>query len=112
MDHKVWRGGYTPNVHVGGHSAPAALVCIRWKRKNGEQTESPHFLFEGDEAEVEFSPLRDLIVIPFTECEAVGRLLVIDHASVIMMGRVISVQHDGELLTEPQKLKYIGWAKQ
>ena len=79
----------------------AAMTSIRWKRaRGGERVESPQFVEEGDEADVEFSPLRDLIVAPFAECKAFGKLLVMDHASVIMWGRVLSVQHHGELLFE------------
>eukprot|EP01084_Bolivina_argentea_P110536 197333_1 len=90
-----YRGGYTPSVHVMCHRSPAAMIKILWKKKKGtnEKIENPEWIEQGDEAEVEFSPVKQLVVKPFDECKRFGRIIVMDHCNVIMIGKVLSVSY-------------------
>jgi len=90
------RGGFTPSVHIRTAKAPCRLMAINWrkgKKTNKQKIENPPFVESGDTAEVVFKPKKPLYVEAYADCEGLGRVAVMDSNSLIMLGRVSSVEY-------------------
>jgi len=99
MQGGVLKGGFTPSIHVRTAKAPCQLTKILWKR--GKKTanakvENPLFIEAGDEAEVIFTPSKDICVDAYDVCKPLGRMAAMDSNSLIMLGRVLEAEKDLE----------------
>jgi len=88
------KAGYCPIAYVRtGHSA-VKMTKINWKvgKETGNQkVEDPVSLKSNEMAECVFVPQQPLVVDTFKNCEGLGRVAIMEGASVIMLGKVVSV---------------------
>jgi elongation factor 1-alpha len=63
------------------------------KKTGNEKQESPAFLEQGDNAEVEFIPQQPIYLESFESCEGLGRVAVMDSNQLVMLGKVMSVKY-------------------
>ena len=90
-----FEGGYTPSIHVRTGRAPCQMAAINWKMGKSTsncKVEGVPYVEAGDMAEVVFRPKMPLVVIPFDECKPFGRIAVMDHNSMTMLGKVVKVK--------------------
>jgi len=83
--------GYTPIGFVRTARAPIKMTAIKWKvskETGGQKAENPPFLKANDMAEVVFAPVLPLVVDSFKNCEGLGRIAVMEGASVVMLGKI------------------------
>merc|ERR1712244_1338 len=69
---EVYKGGFTPSIHIRTAKAPCQMVDIKWKMgksTNNQKVEGPMYIEAGDQAEVVFHPKLRLVVSPFDECK-------------------------------------------
>eukprot|EP01084_Bolivina_argentea_P228773 386298_1 len=93
---EVYKGGFTPSIHIRTAKAPCQMVKINWKMgksTNNQKVEDPLYIEAGDQAEVIFHPKLPLVVSPFDECKPLGRIAAMDSNSLIMLGKVIKVEY-------------------
>jgi elongation factor 1-alpha len=86
--------GYTPIGFVRTARAPIKMTGINWKvskETGGQKAENPPFLKANDMAEVVFAPVLPLVVDSFKSCEGLGRIAVMEGASVVMLGKITTV---------------------
>jgi elongation factor 1-alpha len=90
----VYKGGFTPSIHIRTAKSPCQMVKIAWKMgksTNNTKAEGFDFIEAGDQAEVVFKPKMPIVVQPFDVCKPLGRVAAMDSNSLIMLGKVISV---------------------
>lgn len=90
--------GYTPVACVRTSKAAIKMVAINWrmnKDTGNKKSENPPFVKANDMAEVVFEakPEKPLIVEDFKKCEGLGRLAIFEGNSVVMLGKVVSVEY-------------------
>jgi len=91
------KGGFTPVVHIRTAKAPCQMLEIKWKMgkaTNNTKAEHATFIEAGDQAEVVFAPKMPLVVSSFDECKPLGRMAAMDSNSLIMLGKVVSVEYN------------------
>ena len=91
-----YKGGFTPSIHIRTAKAPCQMVEIAWKMgksTNNQKVELPPYIEAGDQAEVTFMPRMPIVVCPFEECKPLGRVAAMDSNSLIMLGKVVSVEY-------------------
>jgi len=89
-----YKGGFTPVVHIRTAKAPCQMLEIKWKMgkaTNNAKVERAQFIEAGDQAEVVFAPKMPMVVTSFDECKPLGRMAAMDSNSLIMLGKVVSV---------------------
>jgi len=86
--------GYCPIAYVRtGHSA-VKMTEITWKigRETGNQkVEAPVCLKVNEMAECVFEPQQAFVVDTFKNCEGLGRVAIMEGATVVMLGKVVAV---------------------
>jgi len=90
------KGGFTPVIHIRTAKAPCQMLEIKWKlgkSTNNAKVEHPPFIEAGDQAEAVFAPKMPIVVSPFEECKPLGRMAAMDSNSLIMLGKVVSVEY-------------------
>eukprot|EP01083_Nonionella_stella_P317692 1157952_1 len=95
-EQEVYKGGFTPSIHIRTAKAPCQMVDIKWKMgksTNNVKVEGPQFIEAGDQAEVVFIPKLPLVVSAFDECKPLGRIAAMDSNSLIMLGKVTKVEY-------------------
>ena len=55
--------------------------------------ESPEFIQAGDQGEILFVPKMPMYLEPYESCAGLGRIAVMDSNSLVMLGKVISVEY-------------------
>ena len=88
------RVGYTPIAFVRTARCACRLVRIvsrRGKQTGGVEEREPTQIVAGDVADVEFEPAQPLALEPFAACAGLGRVALLEGASVVMLGRVSRV---------------------
>jgi elongation factor 1-alpha len=91
-----YTGGYSPQVNVRTAKAPCQLAEIHWKKGKStgkQQVDNPKFVEAGDQAEVTFHIRLPLHVEPFSVCQGLGRIAIMDAKTVMMIGMVMSVEY-------------------
>jgi len=92
----VWKGGFTPSIHIRTAKAPCQMTEIKWKMgkaTNNQKVENPPFIEAGDQAEVVFTPKMPIVVTDFDTCKPLGRIAAMDSNSLIMLGKVTAVEY-------------------
>jgi elongation factor 1-alpha len=91
-----FKGGFTPSIHIRTAKAPCQMVSIKWKigkATNNQKVDNPPYIEAGDQAEVVFRPALPIVVQTFDECKPLARVAAMDSNSLIMLGKVISVEY-------------------
>jgi len=86
--------GYCPIAFVRTGRSAVRMTKISWKigKETGNQKlEDPVSLKANEMAEVVFAPQQPFVVDTFKNCEGLGRVAVMEGASVIMLGKVCAV---------------------
>ena len=92
---EVVKGGFTPVIHICTARAQCRMTAINWKMgksTSNAKVEGVPYIEAGDQAEVVFAPKMPIVVQPFDECKPLGRFVVMDSNSLIMVGTVIEVR--------------------
>jgi elongation factor 1-alpha len=88
--------GFAPIIHVRTAKAPCKMTEIKWrsnKASNSEKISSPPYLEKNDTALVKFVPEIPLYVETFESCNGLGRIAVMNSNQLVMLGKVVSVEH-------------------
>ena len=88
--------GYSPIAFVRTGRSACKISEINWKigkETNGNKAEKPPHLKANDMAEVVFSPLQPFVCEAFDKCEGLGRVAIMEGASVVMLGKAIAVEY-------------------
>ena len=91
-----YTNGYTPVIHIHGAKIACQMINIVWKKgksTNMLQFNDATYIESGDEAEIIFEPTKPLVVLPFDQCERLGRFVAMDSNCLVMMGRVLTVEY-------------------
>jgi len=86
--------GYSPIAFIRTGRTAARISKINWKigKKTGNQkAENPPFLEANEMAEVVFEPQQPFVAEAFSACEGLGRVAIMEGASVVMLGKTIAV---------------------
>ena len=89
--------GWTPIVHVRTAHAACRLSKIHWKKgksTGGIQVENPLLLKSGDQAYVDFEPMKTtpIFLDSYENCPGLGRIAGMDSNTLILLGKVDSVR--------------------
>jgi elongation factor 1-alpha len=91
--------GFSPLIHVRTAKSSCRMSEIKWKMgkaTGGEKQENPLFLKAGETAEIVFEPKQPFYLESFEECAGLGRVAVMDSNSLVMLGKVMSVEYKTE----------------
>jgi len=87
--------GYSPIAFIRTGRSACKLSAINWKigKETGfQKLENPPHLKANDMAEVVFQPCQPFVAEGFKQCEGLGRVAVMEGASVVMLGKAVSVE--------------------
>jgi len=87
--------GYCPIAFVRTGRSAVKMTKISWKvgKETGNQkVEAPISLKSNEMAECVFEPQQPFVVDSFKNCEGLGRVAIMEGASVIMLGKVVSLE--------------------
>lgn len=87
--------GYSPIAFVRTSRSAVKMTEIQWKlgKETGmKKLDNPVHLKAGDAAQVVFEPQQPFVVAPFSACEGLGRVAILEGNTVVMLGKVISVE--------------------
>jgi len=90
------KAGYCPIAFVRTGRSAVRMTGINWKvgKETGNQKlEAPISLKSNEMAEAIFEPQQPFVVDTFKNCEGLGRVALMEGASVIMLGKVVAVVH-------------------
>eukprot|EP01083_Nonionella_stella_P059183 154869_1 len=92
---KQQKNDFTPLVFVRTAKAACDMIDIKWKLSqfNCKRIENVEYVETGDQAEVVFEPRSPIVLTSFVECHGLGRIAVMDANSLVMIGKVISVEY-------------------
>jgi elongation factor 1-alpha len=88
--------GYSPIAFVRTARSAVKMVELVWKvgkETGGKKVEKPPHLKANEMAEIVFEPQHPFVVDTFTNCEGLGRVAIMEGASVVMLGKVIKVEY-------------------
>jgi len=86
--------GYSPIAFVRTGRSACKITGINWKvgkETQGAKAENPPHLKANDMAEVVFEPCQPFVCEDFEKCEGLGRVAIMEGASVVMLGKTVSV---------------------
>jgi len=87
--------GYCPVAFVRTARSAVRIAKINWKvgkETGGAKAENPSSLKANEMAECVFEPQQPFIVDSFKNCEGLGRIAIMEGNSVVMLGKVASVE--------------------
>jgi elongation factor 1-alpha len=88
------KAGYCPIAFVRTGRSAVRMTEIVWKmgKETGNQkVEKPQSLKSNEMGEASFEPMQPFVVDTFKNCEGLGRVAIMEGASVIMLGKVTFV---------------------
>jgi len=97
--------GYCPIAFVRTGRSAVRMTAINWKiGKESGNTKAPNptSLKSNEMGEAVFEPMQPFVVDTFKNCEGLGRVAIMEGASVIMLGKVTAVDFK-EKAKEPEK---------
>jgi len=86
--------GYTPVAYIRTATCACRIAAINWKigkSTGGARVENPEYIETGNGAELVLTPQAPFIAEPFAVCPGLGRVAIFEGNSVVMLGKVISV---------------------
>lgn len=95
--------GYSPIAFVRTARSAVRLSKINWKiskETGGKKAPDPINIKANEMAEVVFQPQSPFVVDSFKSCEGLGRIAIMEGATVVMLGKVVeTVFDDGKVET-------------
>jgi len=91
--------GYSPIAFVRTGRSACKITQIVWKigkETGGAKANDPPFLKANEMAEVVFEPLQPFVCAAFDDCEGLGRVAIMEGASVVMLGKAVAVEFKGD----------------
>jgi len=86
--------GYSPIAFIRTGRSACKIAKINWKigkETGGAKAESPAYLKANEMAEVVFEPQQPFVAEGFMTCEGLGRVAIMEGASVVMLGKAMEV---------------------
>lgn len=87
--------GYSPIGFVRTSRSAVKMTKIHWKigkATGGVKLEDPPFVLANEMAELTFEPQQPFVLDTFKNSEGLGRIAILEGGSVVMLGKVISVE--------------------
>jgi len=93
--------GYSPIAFIRTGRTAARISKINWKigkETGGAKAEGPASLKANEMAEVVFEPQQPFVAEAFSSCEGLGRVAILEGATVVMLGKAVAVtfKEDGK----------------
>jgi len=89
--------GYSPIAFVRTARSAVRMAKINWKiskETGNKKAPDPTGLKANEMAEVVFQPQQPFVVDSFKNCEGLGRIAIMEGATVVMLGKVIDAKAD------------------
>jgi elongation factor 1-alpha len=89
--------GYSPIAFVRTARSAVRMTKINWKvskETGGKKAPEPANIKANEMAEVVFAPQQPFVVDSFKSCEGLGRIAIMEGATVVMLGKVVEVSFD------------------
>jgi elongation factor 1-alpha len=87
--------GYSPIAFIRTGRSAARIAKINWKigkETGGQKAADPVSLKANEMAEVVFEPQQPFVCEAFDQCEGLGRVAILEGASVVMLGKAVAVE--------------------
>jgi elongation factor 1-alpha len=87
--------GYSPIAFIRTGRSASRIAKLNWKigkETGGQKAEDPVSLKANEMAEVVFEPQQPFVCEAFSECEGLGRVAILEGASVVMLGKCVAVE--------------------
>jgi elongation factor 1-alpha len=87
--------GYSPIAFIRTGRSACRIAKINWKigkETGGQKAENPPHLKANEMAEVVFEPQQPFVAEAFKSCEGLGRVAIMEGASVVMLGKAVAVE--------------------
>jgi elongation factor 1-alpha len=91
--------GYSPIAFIRTGRAAAKMAKINWKigkETGGSKAPNPAYVKANEMAEITFEPQQPFVAEAFSSCEGLGRVAIMEGASVVMLGKAIAVEFKGD----------------
>jgi len=98
--------GYSPIAFIRTGRSAVKLSKIDWKigkSTGGQKVEGPAFLKANEMAQCHFEPQQPFTCEGFKACEGLGRVAILEGASVVMLGKIVSVVQGGVIKPDGKK---------
>jgi len=106
--------GYSPIAFVRTARSAVRMSKINWKiskETGNKKAPDPTNIKANEMAEVVFQPQQPFVVDSFKNCEGLGRIAIMEGATVVMLGKVIEcVADDGKPPEDPKAKPAAGGA--
>jgi len=89
------KAGYSPIAFIRTGRSAARIAKINWKigkETGGAKAADPACLKANEMAEVVFEPQQPFVVEGFQACEGLGRVAILEGATVVMLGKAVAVE--------------------
>jgi elongation factor 1-alpha len=98
--------GYSPIAFVRTARSAVRMSKINWKiskETGNKKAPEPTNIKANEMAEVVFQPQQPFVVDSFKNCEGLGRIAIMEGATVVMLGKVIeTIADDGKPVEDPK----------
>jgi len=91
--------GYTPIGFVRTGRSAVKMTKIDWKigkETGGQKLEDPPMLKANEVAQCTFEPQQPFVVDTFKNCEGLGRIAIMEGNTVVMLGKIVSIERAPE----------------
>jgi len=103
------KNGYSPIAFVRTARSAVRMSKINWKiskETGNKKAPEPTNIKANEMAEVVFQPMQPFVVDSFKNCEGLGRIAIMEGATVVMLGKVIeAIADDGKPPEDPKAKK-------
>jgi elongation factor 1-alpha len=86
--------GYSPIAFIRTGRSAVKISEIAWKigkETGGKKAPSPNYIKANEMAEVQFEPQQPFVADSFKACEGLGRVAIMEGATVVMLGKIVKV---------------------
>jgi len=97
--------GYSPIAFIRTGRSAVKLSKIDWKvgkATGGQKSTDAPFLAANEMAQCHFEPQQPFTCEGFQACEGLGRVAILEGASVVMLGKVVKVTNGAVIKPEPK----------
>jgi len=87
--------GYSPIAFIRTGRSSCKIAEIVWKigkTTGGQKAPNPKFLKANEMGEVKFEPQQAFVADKFKSCEGLGRVAIMEGATVVMLGKIVDVE--------------------
>jgi len=87
--------GYSPIAFIRTGRSSCKIAEIVWKigkTTGGQKAPNPKFLKANEMGEVKFEPQQAFVADKFKCCEGLGRVAIMEGATVVMLGKIVDVE--------------------